>query len=369
MLAVKNLARRKIRSTLTVLGVAIGIASVVALVAVARGLRKQFNELFDVGEAHLVLTRAGAADPFISYLPDNLIDRLEENDLVEAAYPFLFAAHQIPGQTFFFFYGTAEGSPFLDELKTIEGRDLFDAANPHQRICVGRTIAEHLGVGVGSIMTLSNEKLAVVGIFESPTPLVQSGGLLAIDDAQRVAGLEGKMSLVQVRLRNFRPEMLARAEAALEAAFPEVEATAPAVFTDAFDEFDLADQGVAVLSLIAVIVGGIVVMNTMLMSVFERTREIGILQALGWSKGMILRQVVVEALIVGGLGGAVGIALGVLMIEATGSFGELSWVSGDYGWELFGIALAVAVCMVLVGAVYPALRAVRITPIEALRYE
>jgi putative ABC transport system permease protein len=177
MLAVKNLARRKIRSTLTVLGVAIGIASVVALVAVARGLRKQFNELFDVGEAHLVLTRAGAADPFISYLPDNLIDRLEENDLVEAAYPFLFAAHQIPGQTFFFFYGTAEGSPFLDELKTIEGRDLFDAANPHQRICVGRTIAEHLGVGVGSIMTLSNEKLAVVGIFESPTwPLTTPSG-------------------------------------------------------------------------------------------------------------------------------------------------------------------------------------------------
>jgi putative ABC transport system permease protein len=369
MLAVKNLSRRKIRSTLTVLGVAIGIASVVAVVAVARGLRQQFNEFFALGEAHLVLTRAGAADPFISYLPEDLIGRLAENDLVEAAYPFLFAAHQIPGQTFFFFYGAAEGSPFLDELRTTQGRDLFDAANPHQRICVGRTIAKHLGLGVGSTMTLGNEEFEVVGIFESPTPLVQSGGLLAIDDAQRVAGLEGKMSLVQVRLRDFRPEMLAGAEADLEAAFPEVEATAPAVFTDAFDEFDLADQGVGVFTLLAVIVGSIVVMNTMLMSVFERTREIGILQALGWSKGMILRQVVGEALIVGGLGGPVGIALGVLMIEATGRIGELSWVSGDYGWELFGIAVAVAVCMVLVGAVYPVLRAVRITPIEALRYE
>jgi putative ABC transport system permease protein len=369
MLAVKNLARRKIRSTLTVLGVAIGIASVVALVAVARGLRKQFNEFFAVGDAHLVLTRAGAADPFISYLPDDLIGRLAENDLVAASYPFLFAARQIPGQTFFFFYGTAEGSPFLDELKTIEGRGLFDAANPDRRICVGRTIAGHLGVGVGSTMTLGNEKFEVVGIFESPTPLLQSGGLLAIDDAQRVAGLEGKMSLVQVRLRDFRPEMLDHAEAELEAAFPEVEATAPAVFTNAFDEFDLADQGVAVFTLMAVIVGGIVVMNTMLMSVFERTREIGILQALGWSKGMILRQVVAEAFIVGGLGGLAGIAFGVLLVEAMGSFGEFSWVSGDYGWTLFAIALAVAVCMVLAGAGYPALRAVRITPIEALRHE
>ncbi|MHC4990664.1 MAG: ABC transporter permease [Planctomycetota bacterium] len=369
MLAVKNLTRRKIRSTLTVLGVAVGIASVVSLMAVARGLRKQFNEFFAVGDAHLVLTRAGAADPFISYLPDDLIERLEANDLVAAAYPFLFAAHQIPGQTFFFFYGAAEGSPFLDELRTIDGRSLFDEANPQRRICLGRTVAGHLGKGVGSTLMLGNEEFEVVGVFESSTPLLQSGGLLAIDDAQRVAGLKGNMSLVQIRLRDFHPEMLAQAETELEAAFPEVEATAPAVFTDAFDEFDLAEQGVAVFSLLAVIVGGIVVMNTMLMSVFERTREIGILRAVGWSKGMILRQVVAEALIVGGLGGPVGIALGVGMIEAMGLFGELSWITGDYGWSLLTIAMAVAVGMVLVGAAYPALRAVRITPIEALRYE
>ena len=76
MLAIKNLARRKIRSALTVLGISIGVASVVALVAVARGLRNQFDDFLAVGEAHLVLTRAGAADPFISYLPDDLIDRL-----------------------------------------------------------------------------------------------------------------------------------------------------------------------------------------------------------------------------------------------------------------------------------------------------
>ncbi len=110
-------------------------------------------------------------------------------------------------------------------------------------------------------------------------------------------------------------------------------------------------------------------MNTMLMSVFERTREIGILQALGWSKAMILRQVVAEAFIVGVLGGPVGIALGVLIVEIMGSIGELSWVSGDYGWALFAEALAVAVGMGLVGAICPMLRAVRITPIEALRYE
>jgi putative ABC transport system permease protein len=369
MLAVKNLARRKIRSALTILGISIGVASVVALVAVARGLRKQFDEFLAIGEAHLVLTRAGAADPFISYLPDDLIDRLAETPDVAAAYPFLLSAQQIPGQTFLFFYGATEGSPFFDQIRMVEGRGLFDPVNPALRICVGRTIAEHLKVSVGSTITLGSEQFEVVGIFEAHTPLIASGGLLPFADAQRVAGLDGKMSLAQVQLRNFQPEMLSRAEKDLEAAFPEVEATAPAVFTSAFDEFELADQGVTVFTLLAVIVGGIVVMNTMLMSVFERTREIGILQALGWSKSMILRQVVAEAFFIGGLGGPVGIGLGVLTIEVLGSFGELSWVSGDYGWSLFAVALGVAVGMGLVGATYPALRAVRITPIEALRYE
>jgi putative ABC transport system permease protein len=369
MLAVKNLARRKIRSALTILGISIGVASVVALVAVARGLRKQFDDFLAVGEAHLVLSRAGAADPFISYLPDDLIERLAAMPEVAAAYPFLLSAQQIPGQTFLFFYGTTQGSPFLDQIRMVEGRDPFDGHTSELRICLGRTIAEHLGAEVGSTIILGNERLEVAGIFEAHTPLVASGGLLRFADAQRIAGLEGKMSLAQVRLHRFDPEMLSRAEAALEAALPEVEATAPAVFTSAFDEFELADQGVTVFTLLAVIVGGIVVMNTMLMSVFERTREIGILQALGWSKGMILRQIVAEAFFIGGFGGPVGIALGVVTIEFIGSFGELSWVSGDYGWTLFAVAVAVALGMGLVGAIYPALRAVRITPIEALRYE
>ena len=63
MLAVRNMTRRKTRSALTILGVAIGIAAVVALIAVARGIRRQFNVVFAAGEAHLVLSRAGAAAP------------------------------------------------------------------------------------------------------------------------------------------------------------------------------------------------------------------------------------------------------------------------------------------------------------------
>ena len=140
-------------------------------------------------------------------------------------------------------------------------------------------------------------------------------------------------------------------------------------FTDAFDEFDLLDQAVQVFSLLAVLVGGIGVMNTMLMSVFERTREIGVLRAIGWSKALVLRQILAEACLVSVVGGALGIVLGVLGIELIGSLGQYSWLGGEYGGLLFLQALLVGLGMGLVGAAYPTIRALRITPIEALRYE
>jgi len=369
VLALRTLTRRKTRTVLTVIGVAIGVASVVALTAVARGLRQQFNEFFLTGQTHLVLTRAGAADPFLSYLPDGLIDELQAFDDVARAFPFLFAARQVPGQPFFFIYGTTEGSPFLAQTRTIEGRDLFDTSGPARPISLGRTIAAQLDLSVGSTVAFGSHSFEVVGIFESATPLMEAGGMLPFADAQQVAGLEGKMSLALIHFHDAKPETIAAGKAAIEAALPDVKATVPAEFSRAFDEFDLLDQVVVVFTILAVFAGGIGVMNTMLMSVFERTREIGILQAIGWSKAMIVRQVIVEGLIVCLLAGPLGIGMGVVGLLLISSIGELGWVAGDYGPSVFVLAFAVAVGMGLVGAIYPALHAVRITPIEALRYE
>ena len=368
MLSLKNLRRRKIRTGLTALGVAIGVAIIVALISVAKGLQSQFDQLFAAGDAHLVVTRKGAADPFISYLPDTLVDELREANGVSAAHPFLFGATQIPDHPFFFSFGVTEGSPFLGNVRLTEGRRLFDPENPRHRIVLGHRAAEHLGCELGSTLKLAQGEYEVVGLFESAVPFISVGGLLPFEDAQREMGLEGKTSSVMVQFADFEPDRLAEYETALESAFPTVEATAPAGFTKAFDEFALMDEAVMALSLLAVFVGGIGVMNTMLMSVFERTREIGILMAIGWSKAMILRQVLAEACIVCLLGGLMGIALGVLAVEAIGAVGEFAWLSGEYGPFLFAWALLVAVGMGLFGSVYPAWRAVRVPPIEALRY-
>jgi putative ABC transport system permease protein len=111
-------------------------------------------------------------------------------------------------------------------------------------------------------------------------------------------------------------------------------------------------------------------MNTMIMSVYERTRELGVLRAIGWRGSRIIRLIATESLFLCALAAAVGVVLGVaasravLLIPAVAAFLEPT-----YPLSIFARALVVGVAVALVGAVYPAVRAVRLSPMEALRHE
>jgi putative ABC transport system permease protein len=130
------------------------------------------------------------------------------------------------------------------------------------------------------------------------------------------------------------------------------------------------DGMMAAISFLAVAVGGIGVLNTMLMSVLERTREIGVLRALGWRRRRVLGMIINESLLLGLLGGLVGILVAyglTFLLNQIPMIGSILTPK----WELviFLRAVAVALLLGLLGGLYPAYRATRLQPVEALRYE
>jgi putative ABC transport system permease protein len=156
----------------------------------------------------------------------------------------------------------------------------------------------------------------------------------------------------------------------LNSEIPGISASLASDFADQMPDMQNSNSMISGISFVAILVGGVGVLNTMLMSVFERTREIGVLRSLGWRRRSILGLIMREAIMLGFLGGIAGImiafGLGNLIEHAPMVGGVLDMI---WSVQIFARALAVALLLGLVGGLYPAFRATRMQPIEALRYE
>jgi putative ABC transport system permease protein len=141
-------------------------------------------------------------------------------------------------------------------------------------------------------------------------------------------------------------------------------------FANQMPDMRTSNSMIGAISVVAILVGGVGVLNTMLMSVFERTREIGVLRALGWGRRRILGLIMREALMLGLLGGLAGIAIALGLVVLLQSIPMIGLaIDAVWSTQIFVRALSVALLLGLVGGLYPAFRATRLTPIEALRYE
>jgi putative ABC transport system permease protein len=234
---------------------------------------------------------------------------------------------------------------------------------------LGERAAGNLDAAVGDVVTIENEEFEVVGVYQTGKLWEDGGAYAALPRVQEMAGKSGVVTAVFITVQaSADPVAVA---SGIEEAFPNL-----ATIADV-DEYKKVDQGVQMLdaanlaiSVLAVGIGAIGVMNTMVMSVFERTREIGILRAVGWSGRRILRMIFGESLLLCAVAAVLGSAMGVAATRAVLLIDTVSnLLEPRYDADIFVRALLVALFVALAGAAYPAFRAVRLTPMEALRYE
>lgn len=132
---------------------------------------------------------------------------------------------------------------------------------------------------------------------------------------------------------------------------------------------EIIESGSWAVTLLALLIGSIVVVVTMVKSVVERTREIGVLKAIGWTNKRILTMILGESLLLSLMAAIVGIIIGVSVVEIISSTQIIRGIEPAFSAILFLEALAVAIFLGIIGGIYPAYRATRLSPTEALRYE
>jgi ABC-type antimicrobial peptide transport system permease subunit len=361
----RNLWHRKARSLLTMLGIAIGVAAVIALGAMAEGFAEGYASFAGRSGADLLVTQADSYDLSLSTVDEQVGERIAGLSGVKSVSGAIISVVQMEGIPYFIVGGYDPQQVAIQHFKIVEGQPLT-----HERqIILGRQAADNLKKSVGDTVRLYDSPFRIVGIYETGQSFEEGGGVISLADAQAVFKKPRKVTFFQVQLRD--PTQVDAVQARIEQLFKKDVSVSKAA--------DIGEEQSAVqsmramawgISLIAVLIGGLGMMNTMIMAVFEQTREIGVLRAVGWRRGQVLRLVLGQSLALSFLGGLLGVGLGlglVWLINHTPAVS--SYAPGVARAPLLIQGMTVALVLGLVGGFYPAWRAANLRPVEALRYD
>jgi len=385
MRILRELSRRKLRTSLTITGITIGIWALV----VFSSLANQINGLVGMGSEYfadkIVVTDGVAFGSSPMRLDD--VEIIAGLDGVGAVQPKVEIPWDPDPAIGFgapeFLVGTIPGADagfetFTPELAT--GRQLT-AEDTGNVVVLGSTIARKYGVVAGGTVDIRGESFEVLGTLQPTLSSPDTNGFIPLSTAQALY-LGDLPPLVAESLKADElanqivvfPEVGAdptTVAAAIEAAVENSATMTGAEFSKTVGAttviFNAIIIGVAAISLI---VGGLSVINTMAMSVAERTREIGIRRAIGGSRRRIVRELVAEAGVIGLLGGLIGLGLGAAVVVLVDEAGRSSGtVLFDLTAQTAAFAVGFSTILGMVAGIIPAWTAARLDPVSALRYE
>lgn len=365
----KNLLRRPARSALTMVGISVAVAAAVSLVGVSDGFERSYLDLYRSTGVDLVVQRAGQTQQLTSGLDESLGDRMAQLDGVHQVIGGLVdvVAFEQFDMYMVIINGWKVDCPTFDRLTWIAGRRL--RPDEREAVVLGKVLAANLGKRIGDSVELYGRPFRVVGIFESFHVYENGAAVMLLSELQRMTGRPREVTGYTIEVQQpIAPQGLNDVKQRIEALEPGLAVLKTADFVGSITQIRLAHGMAWLTSTIALILGAIGVLNTMVMSVYERARELGVLRALGWRRRRVVRMVFSESLLLS-LGGAVlGSIAGLTITHVLGRLPATSGlIQGSVAPGVIGLGFAIALVMGLLGASYPAYWTANLRPVEALR--
>jgi putative ABC transport system permease protein len=367
----KSVRRRPVRSGLTASGVAIAVAAVVMLVGISRGFETELLKVYEQHGADLVVFRAGVAQRLTSSLDMSLAEKIARLPNVEQVVPGLmdvvsFEKYDLFGVTV---NGWPTDSSIFEQMQVVEGRRIEPGDG--RVVMLGSVLAINLDKHVGDTLeVIEGQSFQVVGIYQSHNVFENGSMVMALDELQKLMGREGDITFFMVTADEKDKASVEALRDRIKKLAPGIDAMSGRDYADTAIELRLARSSAWLTSAVALVVGAIGTLNTMVMSVFERVHEIGLMRAIGWRKSRIMQMILCESLLLalaGALFGTVVAIVGTRALSHVPLYARV--VSGEVEPAIVLQGVAIAILVGLFGGLYPAWRAASLLPTEALRHE
>lgn len=385
-LVVKNPFRNKTRSSLAIIGIAIGIMVIVALGMVTGGLKNSTQSTLKAGAAEITVVQAGSNSGFESSgsLNETLAPNILNLNGVKDTAGILRASNTSTGSlssnssqsslsgppgTGLSITGIDSSKLSLVGIDSVNGTAFTNSST--NEVIIGKTGAKDLNKTVGDTINLFGKDFKITGTFETGNFMTDGGIMMSLSTLQNLTSNQNKVSNILVKVTD--NANVTTVSQTIESTYPNQVSTTTAEATAGRINQGLGfiDTASWAISLLAIFIGAVGVINTMIMTVYERTREIGVLKAVGWKDSRILGMILGESIVLTLIAFVVGTVIAVVGVEVlltlVPSVGSV--IKPSFAIDIFLRAFGIAFIVGIIGGLYPAYRASRLSPTEALRYE